>query len=294
MNIARLIYLVFVCLVLIASAHGQSFLMNIYVVPPPDRPVIDFRIDLFDPDDNDANLGGETKHVDGSTSVKVAVAPNKNTKRVKVKFEPLNFTTYKVKPAERIIDLAPIMQAKTVTWIASIAADKAYLDNVTTAAGSLRKKDIDEAIDRAAYAGAVAETDNQRLEAARVEANGFVAKNDPISALAVIDRVASAGIDKADPGKKKVFVGEWLDILELAAATSGFAPDKDGLIFASIPPDSKLGIEFQRFADFFATIVPKYKDRATRLAKSDTAGREKAIRSEMWTILKELNRRNRG
>jgi hypothetical protein len=269
-----------------------SFIMNIYVVPPPEQPEIDVRIDFFDADD-DASLGGDTEHVDGSTSIKVSVAPNSTTKRVRVKFEPLNVQNYKVKPAERIVELRPLMQAKTVTWLASVAQDKAYLDNVTGAGSSLKKKDVDKAINRAAYAGAVANTANQRLEAARLEVNGYLVKGDVDTALAVFDKVVGEGFEKADPSKKKVFVGEWFDVLDEAAHKEA-TPDKEsGLIFSSLPDDSIIREEFDKFIDVLTQVVPTVKDKISGVPASKMSEREKLVRTEISAINSELRRRAR-
>jgi hypothetical protein len=164
---------VYSCLSIKAWQHPS---LSISICATPEVPEIDVQIDFFDADDG-ASLGGDTKKVDGSTSVKVAISPNESTKRVRIKFHPINIKNLAVKPSERIIDLKPLMYAKTVTWLAGVTDDKAYLDNVTAARQSLNKKDIEEAIDRSAYAGALATTGNQRLEAARLEASGYLAKN---------------------------------------------------------------------------------------------------------------------
>jgi stage V sporulation protein SpoVS len=275
---------------LAATAHNGPWFIDLYVVPPPKHPVLDFRLEFFDADDGQ-NLGDVIVHADGSTFVKETVTPNTGTKRIKMKFAPLDIDGLQIRPVDRIVELSPAMHAKTITWLATVTADKAYLDNVTTATTSLKKKDVDEAIDRAAYAGAVATSANQRLEAARIEANGNLANNDAYSALAVFSRVAEEGIDKADPSKKKVFIGEWLDVLDQAAKAEGTVPDKDtGLIFPSLASDSRLREAFNRFLEVFAAVIPTYQAKSADLAKSDIAGREKLVRKELSTIIADLSR----
>jgi hypothetical protein len=274
------------------SAIGPFF-VGVYIIPPPDQPEIDVRIDFLDADTGD-NLGGITKHIKGSKKITETLTPRAGTKRVTIKFEPLNVTNYRVKPAEKTMDLTSNMEASSITWIASVSDDKAYLDNVTTAGSILKKKDADGAIERAAYAGAVATTSNQRIEAARVEAEAHLAKGDPAGALNVFDRVSTEGIDKADPVKQKVFLGEWLDMLEEAAIQEGATADRDtGYLFGSLKSDSRLRKDFEMLSEAFGTVVPSYKQKASNLRNDAIAEKERLLRVEMASILRELRQRQR-
>jgi hypothetical protein len=118
------------------------------------------------------------------------------------------------------------------------------------------------------------------------------AQNDPYSALAVFDKVINEKFDKADPSKKKLFVGEWFDILEQAAKGEGTIPDKNtGLIFASLGPNSKLRDEFLKFTTVFAQVVPTFKEKASNVAASDIATLEKLVRADLSFIIGDLSRR---
>jgi len=171
--------------------------------------------------------------------------------------------------------LSPLMHASTVTWIAGAATrDDMYLQNVKAAQTSLIKaKDVEEALDHAAYAGAVASTANQKVEAARVEIKANLANNNPYEALTVFSKTtAEPNFEKADPSKKKVFVAEWFDVLELAANGEGANGNKKtGLIFPSLPADSKLPEEFEKFIQVLARINPGYTKEVSQLMPRQTA-----------------------
>jgi hypothetical protein len=273
--------------------HAQSYIIHIYVVPPQNKPHIKVGFEFIDADDGQSFGSPVSEDVWGSTDVSESIQPSEKTRRIKVKFEPLDIEGFKIKPVEsNPIELRPKMYG-SVTWLlATVSEEKAYLDNVTTAASSLTKKDANDAIARANYAGAVANTANQRLEAARIEANGYLAKNDPKAALTVFDKVVNEGLKKADPSKQKTFLGEWLDVLEIAAKAEGAKPDKEtGLIFSSLQPDSKLRNEFKKFTDVFAQIVPAFKENIAGVPESDIAERERIARGELAIIIRDRARR---
>jgi hypothetical protein len=260
-------------------------------VPPPTGAVIRVTVEFIDADDTTRKFGVRTRDVDGSTFFKEPITPAASTKRITIKFAP-DVNGLKIYPSEITLDLSPIMHASTVTWIASAATrDDTYLQNVKAAQTFLiKKQDVEEALDHAAYAGAVASTANQKVEAARVEIRANLANNNPYDALTVFSKTsAEPNFEKADPSKQKVFVAEWFDVLELAAKGEGANGDKKtGLIFPSLPADSKLPQEFEKFIQVLARINPEYSEEASRLIpqqseifKSELAAKENVVRAAL-------------
>jgi len=280
-------------LVAISSAmvRSETCFVDGCFVPDPNHAIFLVTMTFFDVRDSNHPFAVSTKNVNGSTPFSEPITPPQAAEQIKVTFAT-DLSGFDIVPPDVTIRIGARMHARRVAWLPSTKKrDAVYLANFKQAEILLKESnDPSQAVIYADYASALAKTGNQKVEAAKLEAKAHLANNRPDEALQVFtDTAQEPNFEKADKNKKKAFVGEWFDTVETAAKSEGATPDNQtGVLFTSVPANSKVPEQFNNLTKALAKVDPKFGAKATRLVPkqsavlgSDLAGTENFVRGEL-------------
>ena len=289
-------HLIFAIVLGLASRNlisAATCFVDAMFVPAPKSRVSVVRVHVFDGRQAGQSLGNYIKSIKGRTWFKEPVTTLPDTQDLRIVFEidtPANSPKLQARPKEVLVKLDENVHVRDVTWIPQEAdPNDIYLKNIASAHALLRKNP-DEALARATYSRAIAQTANQKVEAAKIQAKANIAQKRTGDALDAFSSVAEdPAFERADKSKKKAFVKEWFDATEVVAKSEGARPDKEtGLVFASAPQNSNATQQLEKLKNTLSKVDPTRGDNAdqriseqTQALGSKTAATENVVREQL-------------
>ena len=272
------------------EAKNQK-LHGLYKGPPDATVSVTMRI--YDGQDLKHFVSQRPDNVSGRTTFQISFETDEMSKNLRIEFS-VDETGYSSDPPEMTQPLTGGDINLNYILVKRRNQDRAdlYLQSIKTAQSLLAQNSVNSAAEHAEYAGAVAVTANQKIEAGRLLAQVELAKGQPVQAAKTFSEVAATpNFDLADARKKQGFTAEWFDTLEKAAKSMGAVPDKKtGLIFKSISKDFEVDKQLDDISATLGKIQPKHGERMARNLDSETLLFGSPVAAKESLIRKSLDR----